>query len=59
MAWKKRSTMLEQHDHTVEVVAHKNATKRQVKNVKKANDILNNLFEDNHFTIKLYLAQKD
>lgn len=59
MAWKKRSNMEDINDHNVEVVAHKNATKRQVKNVKKANATLNNLFEDNHFTIKLYLASKN
>lgn len=57
MAWRKRSSM--ENDHTIEVVAHKNATKRQVKSVKKANTVLNDLFEDNHFTIKLYLASKN
>lgn len=57
MVWRKKSDM--ENDHTIEVVAHKNATKRQVKSVKKANTVLNNLFEDNHFTIKLYLASKD
>lgn len=59
MVWRKRSTMDDMNDHNVEVVAHKNATKRQVKSVKKANATLNNLFEDNHFTIKLYLASKN
>lgn len=59
MAWKKRSKMEETHDHNIEIIAHKNATRRQVKDVKKANNNLNNLFEDNHFTIKLYLAQKN
>lgn len=42
----------------VEIVAHKNATKRQVKKVKAANAKLNELFEDNHFTVKLVLAAK-
>lgn len=57
MAWKKRT--MEEKDPTIEIVAHKNATKRQVKAVKKANSVFNNHFEDNHFTIKLYLASKD
>lgn len=42
----------------VEIVAHKNATKRQVKKVNQANKTLNDLFEDNHFTVKLVLASK-
>lgn len=42
----------------VEIVAHKNATKRQVKKVNEANKTLNTLFEDNHFTVKLVLAAK-
>lgn len=42
----------------VEIVAHKNATKRQIKEVNKANKTLNKLFEDNHFTVKLVLASK-
>lgn len=42
----------------VEIVAHKNATKRQVKRVNEANKRLNELFEDNHFTVKLVLASK-
>lgn len=42
----------------VEIVAHKNATKRQIKRVNDANKRLNELFEDNHFTVKLVLASK-
>lgn len=42
----------------VEIVAHKNATKRQVKEVNRANKTLNKLFEDNNFTVKLVLAAK-
>ncbi len=42
----------------VEIVAHKNATKREAKKVNDANKRLNELFEDNHFTVKLVLAAK-
>lgn len=43
---------------SIEVVTHKRATKRQVEKVNKANRELNELFEDNHFTVKLVLASK-
>jgi hypothetical protein len=40
----------------VEIVAHKNATKEQVEEVKRANENLQKVFERNHFTVKLYVA---
>lgn len=40
----------------VEIIAHKKATKAQVAKVKQANKTLNQLFEDNHFTLTIYLA---
>lgn len=40
----------------IEVVAHKNASAKQVKMVEEANKKLNEVFERNHFTVKLYVA---
>jgi len=40
----------------VEIVAHKNATKEQAREVREANEKLQKVFERNHFTVKLYVA---
>lgn len=40
----------------IQVVAHKNATKNQIEEVKRANDQLNGVLARNGFTIKIYLA---
>lgn len=40
----------------VEIVAHKNATKEQIREVNEANEKLQQVFERNHFTVKLYVA---
>lgn len=40
----------------IEVVAHKRATKQQITKVRKANDSLNQLLNENGFTLKIYLA---
>lgn len=40
----------------VEVVAHKKATKEQIDKVKGINDNLNQVLEENGFTIKIFLA---
>lgn len=40
----------------IEVIAHKRATKRETKKLKSATTSFNKLFDDNGFTIKLYLA---
>lgn len=40
----------------VEIVAHKNATKEQVRQVNEANEKLQKVFDRNHFTVKLYVA---
>ena len=40
----------------IEVVAHKEATKKQVAEVKEVNRMLNKQFAENGFTIKIYLA---
>lgn len=40
----------------VEVIAHKRATKRQVNEVKKVNQSLNEMLDANGFTLKIYLA---
>lgn len=43
----------------VEIVAHKKATKKEIIKVNKANEALNSLFDDNHFTVKLVLSAKE
>ena len=45
-----------QHDDRVEVVVSKEATKDVVQKAKQANEHLNELLKQNHFTIKIYLA---
>lgn len=45
-----------QHDNRVEVVVSKEANKEVVKSAKAANDSLNDLLKQNHFTIKIYVA---
>lgn len=48
---------IEQHrKSTVEIVAHKNATEEAKKEVDEANQKIQDLFEHNHFTVKIYLA---
>lgn len=40
----------------VEIVAHKDATKKEVEKVKEANEALKETFKPNGFTLKIYLA---
>jgi chaperonin cofactor prefoldin len=49
---------VDQKDSIVEVIAHKKATKQQINETKKINKELNRIFADNHFTLKIYLANK-
>lgn len=44
------------NQHSVEIIAHKDATKRVVKQAKAANDQLKKLFDENGFTVKIVLA---
>ena len=45
------------HDaHTVEIVAHKDATKKVVEQAQAANNHLKKLFDENGFTVKIVLA---
>ncbi len=41
---------------TLEVIAHKEATKEVVERAKRANDKLKELFDEDGFTIKIVLA---
>lgn len=41
---------------SVEVQAHKKATKKVVAGVKKASDAFNQTFDNNHFTLTIWLA---
>lgn len=48
----------ENNKATVEIVAHKQATKDAVHQVQEANQYLREIFEDNdNFTIKIFLAR--
>lgn len=62
MKWIRRRKVAEikPDTHTrVEIVAHQNATKKQVEKVKQANRKLQDAFEHNNFTVKLVLAAKE
>lgn len=61
MAWFNRNKSPQgdteqQHDNRVEVVVHKEAAKEVVEEAKAVNAHLNNLLEQNGFTIKIFLA---
>lgn len=62
MSWFKRKDRLEtEHNNAfeeskVEIVAHREATKEQINEVKTANDALNKVFANNHFTLTIYVA---
>lgn len=59
MKWftdEKDPAFVEQHKSAVEIVAHKNATKEAKKLVDEANSKLQEVFKQNHFTVKLYIA---
>lgn len=40
----------------IEIVTHKNATQEVIAEANEANKHLRNLLEENHFTLKIYLA---
>lgn len=48
--------LLEQHNSALEIVSHKNATIEAKKDIEDANAKLKEIFDKNHFTIKIYLA---
>lgn len=52
----KKIESLDLEDSKIEIRAHKRATKKQVEKVKQANSVLNDLFIDNNFTLKIFLA---
>lgn len=45
-----------EHKASIEIVAHKNAQEDEIKKVQIANKHLQEVFEKNHFTLKIYLA---
>lgn len=45
-----------EHKASIEIVAHKNAQEDEINKVKIANKHLQEVFEKNHFTLKIYLA---
>jgi len=48
--------LLEQHESAIEIVSHKQATHEAKKDIEQANAKLKEIFDRNHFTIKIYLA---
>ncbi len=46
----------EEHKTSIEIVAHKTATKEVLREAKKATEHLNELLVENGFTLKIYLA---
>lgn len=55
---KPQDQTLTEIQNKIEILAHKKATKKQVEKVKRVNDTLNDLFVDNNFTLKIYLARR-
>lgn len=56
MNWLQRKEVKEQQDSRVDIQAHKKATKKVVAGVKKASEAFNQAFDNNHFTLTIYLA---
>ena len=46
----------EHHKGAIEIVAHKTATEEAKREIDEANEKLRQIFERNHFTVKLYVA---
>lgn len=57
MPEEKEPSFTEQHRSAIEIVAHKNATQEAKMLVDEANAKLQEVFERNHFTVKIYLAK--
>lgn len=64
MLWRKKpadshdiyDTLPPEHKASIEIVASKDAKHEAIEQVKKANEHLQEVFAENHFTIKIYLA---
>lgn len=54
MTWKPR--LYPEEKSSIEIVAHKDASKEVVKKAKEANENLKDLLEENHFTMNVVLA---
>lgn len=55
MVWKKKP-VLPIEGSSIEITAHKDASKEAVKQAKEANENLKDLLEENHFTMTIVLA---
>lgn len=51
-----KSVLPPEHQASIEIVAHKNASHNVKSQADEANAHLKELLEDNHFTLKIYLA---
>lgn len=61
MFWSKRKKEVatdasKAREITIEVIAHKNATRREVQKTKKVADDLNEILESNGITLKIFAA---
>ena len=64
MLWRKKEqppqdlyeALPSEHKASIEIVAHKDAKDEAVEQVKKASEHLREVFANNYFTIKIYLA---
>ena len=64
MLWRKKTepsndlydTLPPEHKASIEIVASKDAKHEAIEQVKRANEHLREVFDKNHFTIKIYLA---
>ena len=63
MSWFKKKTpevivpsLPPEHRASIEIVAHKDASKEVAEEAKRANEVVQDLFRRNHFTVKIYVA---
>lgn len=45
-----------EHQASIEIVAHKNASQEVTEEAKRANEVVQDLFKRNHFTVKIYVG---
>lgn len=53
---KERLTFTDKHNSAIEIVAHKNATDEVKADIDDANARLREIFENNHFVVKVLVA---
>lgn len=51
-----KPTLPPEHQASIEIVAHKNASHEVVEEARKASESINNLLERNHFTVSIVVG---